>query len=194
MVASTFSACTWPCSGRRRLRAIETLRFARVPRGVKSPSETIYQAEHYPILRSWLSDDTTILPQCNIPLLSTTDSVSRLDRQRQSSALHVDTVIMDDLHRFVLEYVATENEEGLAEHFERVMTHCRALKASEALVVHFTIVESSDKYRFVYPSSSGEDGVKVQAVHIYHNAYYTQVKLYTREQPDPHDGEWLQLP
>jgi hypothetical protein len=165
------------------------VRIAGVSRQIRAPSEAAYQAEHYGVLRSWLPDDVAVLTECNMPLLPMKSTQASSSREKQHfSALRADTLILDGEQRFVLEYVATASDDELREQFERVVTYCHALKASEALVMHFTTVEPSDKYRFVYPPFAGEGDVRLQAVHIWHNSDYSKVKLYTREHPD---GEWL---
>lgn len=114
------------------------------------------------------------------------DAAQKVDanNKRSLSSKSCDLTIISGSKKYVIEYGATLALGDIRKHFAQAVNYAKVQGASEALFVHFTLVNTDTPNVFVFPESDTIDGVRLRVLHIVHNEEFTKVQV------SSHDREW----
>lgn len=131
------------------------------------PQEAVYHTEMYSVLRSWLPNDVVISTQVN---------VANTGGQRCDMAVDV-----SPNYKILLEFVANEPIKSIQEHIERARIYATLLNAQEVWVIHFTVKEQSEEFKYPWLSSASPTDIPINIMHVWHSYPFDQVKIYLSE-------------
>lgn len=103
--------------------------------------------------------------------------------KRSLSAQSCDLTLICGSKKYIIEYGATLAVGDIHKHFQQAVNYAKIQGATEALFVHFTLVNTNTPNVFVLPKPDIVDGVHLRVLHIVHNAEFTHVQVLR-------DGEW----
>jgi len=136
------------------------------------PQEDVYHTELFATIRGWLGTrSVTVIshPNSGVKL---PESATPAEKKSQSSK-KTDIIMNLGQTQILLELVASETNIKVEEHFQRAALDAKALGAKEAWVIHFTVVEESEEYKYTIVDPTKQ----VHVLHVWHNIDFSQAKL-----------------
>ncbi len=170
-------------------------RLQEPPRNTPVPQEAVYHVEHFAVLHAWLPTEVLLIPEFHVladsELATEPESAeSKLTKSTAKSSAQIrkseanykrsqacDLTMVYLNKKYVIEYGATLNMQGIQKHFWQAANYAKAQGAEEALFVHFTLADTDTPNVFTFPETDTVDGVKLRAIHIVHNEDFTDVKV-----------------
>jgi len=152
------------------------------------PQEDVYHTELFATLRGWLA--TEMIQVISHPNSGTTPIEGATTAEKKSEAAKRTDLILDlGQTQILIELVASETTAKVEEHFQRAALDAKALGAQEAWVIHFTVIEESEGYKYPIVDPTKQ----VHVLHVWHDINFSHAKLVYESREGNCDVEWIKL-